>query len=81
MSNKSKNLIIITTMFLVKTTDNKMSLIALKRTVRAGLDLVDPLTNDLTDTWGTDTRPHVPVCSRAAISSVIACCHSGLKIA
>jgi hypothetical protein len=53
MSTRSKNLIIITTMLLLKTTDNKTSLIALKRTVKASLNLIDPLTSDWTNTWGT----------------------------
>jgi hypothetical protein len=35
MSNRSKSLIIISTMLLLKTTSNKMSLIPLKRTIRA----------------------------------------------
>jgi hypothetical protein len=59
MSNKSKSRIIIITMFLLKTTCNKTSLISLKRTVRAGLNLIDPLTRDLTDTWRTCHKtPH-----------------------
>jgi hypothetical protein len=46
MSNKSKSLIIITTLLLLKTMSNKMSLIALKRTIKASLNLIDPLTSD-----------------------------------
>jgi hypothetical protein len=53
MSNWSKSLIIITTLLLLKTTSNKASLIALKRTIRAGLNLVDPLTSDRMNTWRT----------------------------
>jgi hypothetical protein len=49
MSNRRKSLIIITTMLLLKTTSNKTSLIALKRTVRTSLNLIDSLTNDQTD--------------------------------
>jgi hypothetical protein len=48
MRNRSKSLIIITTMFLLKATDNKTILIALKRTVRASLNLIHPLTSDRT---------------------------------
>jgi hypothetical protein len=53
MSNMSKILIIIMTLLLLKTTSNKTSLIALKRTIRASLNLIDPLTSDRTNTWGT----------------------------
>jgi hypothetical protein len=53
MSNRSKSNIIITTLLLLKTTCNKTSLIALKGTIRAGLNLIDPLTTDRTNTWGT----------------------------
>jgi hypothetical protein len=41
------------TLLLLKTTSNKMSLIAFKRTVRASLDLIDSLTSDQMNTWGT----------------------------
>jgi hypothetical protein len=48
MSNRSKSLIIISTLLLLKTTSNKMSLIALKRVIRASLNLKkqarDPVT-------------------------------------
>jgi hypothetical protein len=50
MSNKSKNIITISTLLLLKTTSNKMSLIVLKRTIRVGLNLTDPLTSDRTNT-------------------------------
>jgi hypothetical protein len=40
-------------LLLLKTTSNKMSLIAVKRTIRASLNLLDPLTSDRTNTWGT----------------------------
>jgi hypothetical protein len=53
MSNRSKSLIIISTMLLLKTTSNKMGLIPLKRTIRASLNLIYPLTSDQTNTWGT----------------------------
>jgi hypothetical protein len=51
MSNKSKSLIIITTLLLLKITSNQMSLIALKRTIRVSLNLINPLTSDWTNTW------------------------------
>jgi hypothetical protein len=53
MSNWSKSLTIISVLLLLKTTSNKTNLIAFKRTIRAGLNLIDPLTSDQTDTWGT----------------------------
>jgi hypothetical protein len=53
MSNNSKSHIIITTVLLLKTTSNETSLIVLKRTIRASLNLIDPLTSDQTNTWGT----------------------------
>jgi hypothetical protein len=49
--NRSKSLIIITTLLRLKTTSNKTSLIELKRTIRASLNLIDPLTSDRTNTW------------------------------
>jgi hypothetical protein len=53
MSNMSKSLIIISTLLMVKTTSNKTSLISLKRIIRASLNLIDPLTSDRTNMWGT----------------------------
>jgi hypothetical protein len=50
MSNRSKSLIIILTLLLLKTTSNKTSFIALKRTVRASLNLIDPLSSDWMNT-------------------------------
>jgi hypothetical protein len=53
MSNKSKSLIIIMTVLLLKATSNKTSPIALKKTIRASLNVIDPLTSDQTNTWET----------------------------
>jgi hypothetical protein len=53
ISNISKSLIIISTMLLLKTMSNKMSFISLKRTIRASLNLIYPLTSDQMNTWGT----------------------------
>src|SRR3954464_4385160 len=50
MSHRSKGLIIVTTMLLLKTTSHKTRFIALKRSIRAGLNLIDPLTRDRTNT-------------------------------
>jgi hypothetical protein len=76
MSNKSESLIIIMTLLLLKITSNEASHIAFKRTIRASLNLIDPLSSDRTNMWGTGTRSYKSVCSRAAISSAITCCHS-----
>jgi hypothetical protein len=67
MSNRSKSLIIIMIMLLLKATSNTMSLIALKRTVRVSLNFIDLLTSDWTNTWGIGHK----------ISSAIVCCHYG----
>jgi hypothetical protein len=69
MSNWSKSLIIISTMLLLKTTSNKMSLIALKRTIRASLNLIDPLTSDRTNTWGTGHK--IPCASPLKSSNLV----------
>jgi hypothetical protein len=53
MSNRSKSLIIISIMLLLKITSNKTGLIPLKRTIKASLNLIYPLTSDRTNTWGT----------------------------
>jgi hypothetical protein len=53
ISSWSKSLTIIMTSLLLKTTSNKTSLIALKRTIR------DPLISDQMNTWGTRHKiPH-----------------------
>jgi hypothetical protein len=49
LSNMSKSLIIITTLLLLKTTSNETSLIALKRPIKASLNLIEPLTSDRTN--------------------------------
>jgi hypothetical protein len=53
MSNRSKNLIIIMTWLQLKTTSNNTSLITLKITVRSSLNLINPLTSDWSNMWGT----------------------------
>jgi hypothetical protein len=53
MSNRSQSLIIIMTLLLLKTASNKTSLITLKRTIGASLNLIDPLISDRTNAWGT----------------------------
>ena len=51
MGHRSKSLVIITTMLLLKTTSHKTSYVTLKRTIGASLNLIYPLTSD-----GTDSR-------------------------
>jgi hypothetical protein len=53
MSNMSKSLIIIMTLHLLKTKSNETSLIALKRTIRASLNLINLITSDRMNMWGT----------------------------
>ncbi|KAK1648280.1 hypothetical protein QYE76_066085 [Lolium multiflorum] len=51
MSHRGKSLIIVTTVLLLKATSHKTRFIALKRSIRASLNFIDPLTCD-----GTNTR-------------------------
>src|ERR1041385_584714 len=46
VSHRSKCLIIITSMLLLKTTSDKTSFVALKSPIRTSLNLIDPLTRD-----------------------------------
>jgi hypothetical protein len=50
MSHRSKSLIIVTALILLKATSHKTRFIALKRSIRAGLNFVDPLARDETNT-------------------------------
>jgi hypothetical protein len=50
MSHRSKSLIKVTALLLLKATSHKMRFIALKRSIRAGLNFVDPLARDGTNT-------------------------------
>lgn len=52
--NKSTNeerIIIVTSMLLLKARCHQTSFLALKRMITAGLNLVNPLANDETETW------------------------------
>jgi hypothetical protein len=53
MSNRSKSRNRIMTLLLLKTTSNKTSLITLKKSIRVSLNLIDQLTNDRMNMWGT----------------------------
>jgi hypothetical protein len=46
VSNRSKSLLVVTTVLLLKTTSNKTRFKALNRTIRVSLDLVEPLARD-----------------------------------
>jgi hypothetical protein len=61
--NMSKSLIIIMTLLLLKITSNKTSLIALKRIIRTGLNLIEPLASDRMNKWGD--RAQDPMCQTA----------------
>jgi hypothetical protein len=50
MSHRSKSLIMVTALLLLKTTSHKTRFIALKRSIRAGLNFVDILARDWTNT-------------------------------
>jgi hypothetical protein len=50
MSYRRKSLIIVTALLLLKATSHKTRFIALKRSIRAGLNFVDPLAHDGTNT-------------------------------
>jgi hypothetical protein len=50
MSHRSKSLIKVTVLLLLKATSHKTRFIALKRSIRMGLNLVDPLARDGTNT-------------------------------
>jgi hypothetical protein len=47
VSNRCENLLVVTTVLLLKTMSNKMRFKVLNRTIRASLDLVCPLARDL----------------------------------
>jgi hypothetical protein len=50
MSHRSKSLIIVTALLLLKATSHKTHFIALKRSIKAGLNFIDPLARDGTNT-------------------------------
>jgi hypothetical protein len=72
MNNMSKSLIIIMILLLLKTTSSKTSLIVLNRTIRASLNLIDPLTSDRTNTWGTGHK--IPRASQLKSSNLLSHC-------
>jgi hypothetical protein len=58
VGNRSKGLIIVTAVLLLKTTRHKTSLVALKRAIIMGLDVVDPLARNRSRLrWQRDKIP------------------------
>jgi hypothetical protein len=75
VSNRSKGLLIVTTVLLQKTTGNKTSFIALNRAIRVGLDLKDPLARD----WnGRRVRDKIPSAGTLKSSNLLE--HSKLPL-
>jgi hypothetical protein len=50
MSHRGKSLVIVSAVLLLKATSHKTRFIALERSIRAGLNFIDPLTRDRTNT-------------------------------
>jgi hypothetical protein len=70
MSHRSKSLIIVTALLLLKTTSHKTRFIALKRSIRASLNFVDPLAHDGTNTGrGRDKIPGASALKRSNLLS------------
>jgi hypothetical protein len=70
MSHRGKNLIIVTAVLLLKATSHKTCFIALKRSIRAGLNFIDPLTCDRTNTGrGKDKIPGASALKRSNLLS------------
>jgi hypothetical protein len=72
--HRSKGLIIVMTMLLLKTTSNKMGLVMLERAIGASLDLIDPLACDRTSM----RRERNKVLSVSALESSDLCSHGML---
>jgi hypothetical protein len=70
MSHRSKSLIIVTALLLVKATSYKTRFIAFKRSIRVGLNFVDPLARDGTNTRrGRDKIPGASALKRSNLLS------------
>jgi hypothetical protein len=70
MSHRGKSLIIVTAVLLLKATSHKMRFVALKRSIRAGLNFIDPLTCDRTNTGrGRDKIPGASALKRSNLLS------------
>jgi hypothetical protein len=70
MSHRGKSLIIVMVVLLQKATSHKTCFIALKRSIRAGLNFIDPLTHDRTNTGrGRDKIPGASALKRSNLLS------------
>jgi hypothetical protein len=69
MSHRSKSLIIVTTLLLLKATSHKTRFIALKESIGAGLNFVDPLAYDGTNTGSG--RKKIPSASALKRSNLL----------
>jgi hypothetical protein len=70
MSHRSKSLIIVTAVLLLKTTSHKTRFVALKRSIRAGINFINPLTRDRTNTGrGRDKIPGASALNRSNLLS------------
>jgi hypothetical protein len=70
MSHRGKGLIIVTAVLLLKATSHKTRFIALKRSIRAGLNFIDPLARDGTNTGrGRDKIPGASALKRSNLLS------------
>jgi hypothetical protein len=76
MSNRSKSLIVVTTVLLLKTMSNKTRFKALNRTIRVSLDLVNPLTRD----WNNRRRSWNTIPSVGTLKSSNLLSHSKLSL-
>lgn len=76
MSNMSKSLIIVTTILLLKATCNKTCLIVLNGAIRTGLDLIDPLTRDRSNS----SRKGDNIPSTSPLKSIKLICHGKLLL-
>jgi hypothetical protein len=70
MSHRGKSLSIVTAVLLLKATSHKTRFVALKRSIRAGLNFIDPLTCDRTNTGrGRDKIPSASALKRSNLLS------------
>jgi hypothetical protein len=69
MSHRCKSLIVITTLLLLKATSHKTRFVALKRSIKASLNLVDPLACDGTNTGRR--RDKIPSASALKCSNLL----------
>jgi hypothetical protein len=70
MSHRGKSLIIVTAVLLLKATSHKTRFIALKRSIRAGLNFIDPLARDGMNTGrGRDKIPGASALKRSNLLS------------